>query len=472
MLAGRLYGGLSPWRECPRTYTIVVLTPLNEHSSVGYANGTTRARRVLSPPSVAVFQEVPELLREIRPEERAEVSRLRVQVTVVDRGPWLPPVPRNRARSHLGLLVLEGLVLRRVTLGERKGAELLGAGDLLQPWRRQMPYDTLEAEPGWEGLEPARLAILDRRFAARISPWPEIAAALVARVVDRARMLAFQHVASHIPGLGGRLLALMWAFADRWGRVTREGVVIPLPLTHATLAELVGASRPSVSTAVARLAREGVLTRTPGGWLLDRSAPHDRGASPCNNGEANGSANGRLADASATLVAGVTAILLTNLVLLGRAFAPLSRLTSLMRRVEPLEPGERIPVYGDDEEVVELTRAFNEMLDRLEAERWESARRSLDAQEGERRRVAQELHDEVGQALTAIVLQLDRMARKAEPALREELAEARESARASLGDVRRIAQRLRPEVLEDLGLANALQALCDRVGEHGGIRGP
>src|ERR687893_1199759 len=308
MLAGRLYGGLSPWRQCPRTSTMLVVNALHDVSSVGHANGTARPRQALALPTVAVFQEVPELLREIRPEEHAEVSRLRVQVTVVDRGPWHPPVPRNGARSHLGLLVLEGLVLRRVTLGERKGAELLGAGDLLQPWVRQMPYDTLEAEPGWEVLEPTRLAILDRRFAARISPWPEISAALLARAMDRVRMLAFQHVASHIPGLEGRLLALMWAFADRWGRVTPKGIVIPLRLTHATLAELVGASRPSVSTAVARLAREGVLNRTPGGWLLDRSAPNDRGASPCNNGEANGLANGRLVDASATLVAGAARV--------------------------------------------------------------------------------------------------------------------------------------------------------------------
>jgi two-component system, NarL family, sensor histidine kinase UhpB len=175
-------------------------------------------------------------------------------------------------------------------------------------------------------------------------------------------------------------------------------------------------------------------------------------------------------DEAVVLVGGVTAILLTNLVLLRRAFAPLNRLTALMRRVEPLEPGKRIPVYGDDEEVVELTRAFNEMLDRLEAERRESARRSLQAQEGERRRVAQELHDEVGQTLTAIVLQLDRLARSAETPLREALEDTRESARESLGDVRRIAQRLRPETLEDLGLPSALQALCDRVAEQGGVR--
>lgn len=175
-------------------------------------------------------------------------------------------------------------------------------------------------------------------------------------------------------------------------------------------------------------------------------------------------------DEAVVLVGGVTAILLTNLVLLRRAFAPLNRLTALMRRVEPLEPGKRIPVYGDDEEVVELTRAFNDMLDRLEKERRESARRSLQAQEGERRRVAQELHDEVGQTLTAIVLQLDRLARSADGATRAALEETRENARESLGDVRRIAQRLRPETLEDLGLPSALQALCARVAEQGGVR--
>ena len=174
-------------------------------------------------------------------------------------------------------------------------------------------------------------------------------------------------------------------------------------------------------------------------------------------------------DEAVVLVGGITAILLTNLLLLRRAFAPLSRLTDLMRRVEPLDPGRRIPVYGDDPEVVDLTRAFNEMLDRLEAERRESARRSLAAQEDERRRVAQELHDEVGQTLTAIVLQLERLRRRAPEDLQTGLAEAREGARASLEDVRLIAQRLRPEALEDLGLGAALETLCDRLSEQSGI---
>jgi two-component system sensor histidine kinase UhpB len=175
-------------------------------------------------------------------------------------------------------------------------------------------------------------------------------------------------------------------------------------------------------------------------------------------------------DEAVVLVGGITAILLTNLLLLRRAFVPLTRLTELMRRVEPLDPGRRIPVYGDDPEVLDLTRAFNEMLDRLESERRDSVRRSLAAQEGERGRVARELHDEVGQTLTAIVLQLERLRRRAPADLRTDLEEAREGARESLEDVRRIAQRLRPEALEDLGLASALETLCDRVAEQSGVR--
>jgi len=172
----------------------------------------------------------------------------------------------------------------------------------------------------------------------------------------------------------------------------------------------------------------------------------------------------------AIVVAGLSAILVVNLVLLRRAFVPLRRLTALMRSVEPLAPGRRVPVYGHETEIVELTRAFNEMLDRLEAGRQDSVRRSLQAQEAERQRVAQELHDEIGQSLTAVVLQLDRLARLAPEDLNEELGEVRETARSSLEEVREVARRLRPEALDDLGLASALATLVDRLCEHTGQR--
>ncbi len=169
------------------------------------------------------------------------------------------------------------------------------------------------------------------------------------------------------------------------------------------------------------------------------------------------------------LVTGVTALMVVNLFLFRRTFAPVERLTEVMRTVDLLEPGRRIPVYGEAAEVAELTQAFNEMLDRLEEERRLSARRALSAQEGERHRVAQELHDEVGQTLTAVLLQLERVQRTAPDGLREELEEVRETARASLEEVRQIAQRLRPEALDELGLQSALAALAERVSGQGGL---
>ncbi len=170
------------------------------------------------------------------------------------------------------------------------------------------------------------------------------------------------------------------------------------------------------------------------------------------------------------LVAGLTVILVVNLALFRRSFSPLARLTELMRTIDLLRPGRRIPTDHADAEVAELTESFNEMLDRLEDERRQSAQRSLTAQEQERRRVAQDLHDEIGQSLTAVVLQLDRLARAAPDHLGDELGEAREAARSSLDEVRQIAQRLRPEALDELGLPSALMALAERVCDQGGVR--
>ncbi|MDP8943139.1 MAG: HAMP domain-containing sensor histidine kinase [Actinomycetota bacterium] len=166
---------------------------------------------------------------------------------------------------------------------------------------------------------------------------------------------------------------------------------------------------------------------------------------------------------------GLIVAIVLNLVLVRRAFSPLVRLRQAVRGIDPREPGRRVPAFGDDAEVVELTHAFNEMLDRLEAERRESVRRILRAQEDERRRIALELHDEVGQQLTALVLHLERASR-ASDGRSAELIEARETARESLNDVRLIAQRLRPEALDELGLASALAALSERLSTLGDIR--
>jgi two-component system sensor histidine kinase UhpB len=152
---------------------------------------------------------------------------------------------------------------------------------------------------------------------------------------------------------------------------------------------------------------------------------------------------------------------------LRRALSPLERLQSLMRGADLLRPGARAPVDGATPELRAVTESFNDMVERLEAERRESAGRALAAQEGERLRIAQELHDEVGQKLTAVMLQLDRLSRRQTAAA---MVEAREGVRASLEEVRLIARRLRPEALDDLGLTSALAALTNELVRAGHLR--
>src|SRR3954463_3056441 len=166
---------------------------------------------------------------------------------------------------------------------------------------------------------------------------------------------------------------------------------------------------------------------------------------------------------------GLALMLGLNLLLLRRAFAPLRQLTAFARTIDPLDPGPRLTVGGGASEAAELAAAFNEMLARLEAERRDSVARALDAQEGERLRVAQELHDGVGQTLTGVVLQLGRLAKDVPAPAHPAVLEAQETARGSLEEVRRIARRLRPEALDDLGLASALHVLGERVAEHSGL---
>jgi len=176
-------------------------------------------------------------------------------------------------------------------------------------------------------------------------------------------------------------------------------------------------------------------------------------------------ANGRVV----ALVGGLVTMLVVNLVLMRRAFAPLARLTTLMAHVDPLRPGQRVQVPGPSSEVTVLAHTFNEMLDRLEVERRESGRRALSAQEEERRRLAAELHDEIGQTLTALVLQLSRVVDQSSDGARDDAVGARETALQLVEDVRALARRLRPEALDALGLVAALTNLVERLSERTGL---
>jgi two-component system, NarL family, sensor histidine kinase UhpB len=171
----------------------------------------------------------------------------------------------------------------------------------------------------------------------------------------------------------------------------------------------------------------------------------------------------------ALLLAGFVVLLVLNLVLLRRVLSPLFRLTEVMSSVDPDRPGRRLSgVNPLSSEGQALAEAFNAMLDRLESARQEAARTALAAQEGERLRVAQELHDEIGQTLTAVTIEAERAA-DGDPALAAQaLRHVADTVRDSLDEVRRIARELRPEALDDLGLGNALIALCTRVDAQDG----
>lgn len=170
------------------------------------------------------------------------------------------------------------------------------------------------------------------------------------------------------------------------------------------------------------------------------------------------------------LLVGLVVMLVVDLLLIRQALGPLARLAAVMRTVDLLHPGRRAVGFDrSSTEVLALADAFNEMLERLEDERRDSSARVLAAQEHERLRIARELHDEIGQTLTAVALRAEHAAGQGGPE-RRDLAELAEVVQQSLQDVRRISRELRPEALDELGLVNALIALCARVSEQSGLR--
>jgi CRP/FNR family transcriptional regulator, cyclic AMP receptor protein len=192
---------------------------------------------------------------------RAEQDCLAMEI-VVGEGAWDPErAEGNAARGGMGLLILEGLLVRRVGGEGRYGAELLGPGDLLRPWEHDGEDAALPFDTSFRVIERLHVAVLDLRAAARLAPYPEVVGALVGRAMHRTRHLAINMAIAHYPRVDRRLLLLLWHLAHRWGRVTPAGVRIPLRLTHTLLSDLVASRRPAVTTGLAHLEREGLLSR-------------------------------------------------------------------------------------------------------------------------------------------------------------------------------------------------------------------
>lgn len=208
--------------------------------------------------------------------QQFEAARRRAVAPVLELEPptWnTAPIREEAEEGWLGLYVLDGVLLRRVTVGKRAACELFGPGDLIRPWDTDGEYDPLPISVDWLVLKSARLAILDTAFVLRVARWPTINSRIVSRVAQRARYLALTQAVTHLPRAYARLLILFWLLAERWGKVGPDGVHVTLPLTHEVLAMLVGAHRPTVTIALQRLTRAGYLIRESSDrWLLTKWA--------------------------------------------------------------------------------------------------------------------------------------------------------------------------------------------------------
>ncbi len=185
------------------------------------------------------------------------------------KGDWVPRQTVPEGKGHLGVLVTQGILCREVAIADRVCAELVGPGDLLRPWDGAGTSALVAYDVRWRVLQEARFALLGRRFTITAARWPSLTSALVGRSVSRSQGLAVSAAITCTIGLDRRLLMLFSHLADRWGKVRSDGFVVPVPMTHEVIGRLIGACRPSVSTALKQLEREGLIARIGSeGWLL------------------------------------------------------------------------------------------------------------------------------------------------------------------------------------------------------------
>jgi hypothetical protein len=260
---------------------IVVLT-VRHVDRMAFANGAAAAREQAQ--SIQLLAADSDLARDLGPDDAALAHRLVVPLVDAPPGPWAPHEAARYGTGVTGLVLLDGVLTREVLLGDRIAGQLLSPGDVVVPWSE--PAALLPARVRWTVNEPARLAVLDERFARAVARWPSLAARVQERLTAQADRAAVHTAISQLGRVDLRVLALLWHLAERWGRVGPDGVVVPLRLTHATLGRLVGAQRPTVTLAVGELDAQGAVRRRPdGSWLLrpesrDRLTPPERAGAP------------------------------------------------------------------------------------------------------------------------------------------------------------------------------------------------
>jgi hypothetical protein len=237
---------------------------------------------VVAPTSVChVLREDPELAEGIQTAER----RIEAEQACVAREVRVPAGTWRRGAitsldGGIGLLMLDGVLIHRIGVEERFGAEVLGEGDLLRPIGSEWDSSPLTHDVEWLALEASRVAVLDERFVRQLATFPEVAGPLFARAVLRSRQLVVNIAIIHQARVDVRLRMLLWHLAGRWGRVRSDGVLVPLRLTHTVLSDLVAARRPTVTSALSDLGRRGLVRAVQEGWLLSGGPPGQAPAAP------------------------------------------------------------------------------------------------------------------------------------------------------------------------------------------------
>jgi CRP/FNR family transcriptional regulator, cyclic AMP receptor protein len=231
------------------------------------------AVRPVSRATCRLLAEDADLAEAVPPELREHaLDELLVTELHVEAGPF-DPIDQLPAPC-LGLLMLDGQMLRRAELHGRFGIELLGECDVLRPWQADW-VTTLPVRSQWTVLAPARLAVLDVDFIRHLATYPALADRLFERAIRRSRHLVVNMAIVHQARVDQRLYLLFWHLASRWGRVRGDGVLVPVRITHAVLADLVAAQRPTVTSALTELSRRALVRSTDEGWLLSGAPPSE-----------------------------------------------------------------------------------------------------------------------------------------------------------------------------------------------------
>jgi hypothetical protein len=247
--------------------------------AIGDEAGLVRTKRA---GAVRLLEEDPELGRHLGPEARAAAGRsLVASVRSLSPGVWDPRADSCAHASDLGLLVLEGVMIRRVAVGARHSAELLAAGDLVRPVQPECDqYAEVRHVATWRVLSPVRVAVLDQELVDGVAGLRGVIGELAGRAVDRVRSLALLLAIAQTPELAARLRLVLWHLADRWGRRCARGVVIELPFGQETLGELSAAQRTSVNEALKTLEDRELLERPRRGQIVLIGPPPNAESDP------------------------------------------------------------------------------------------------------------------------------------------------------------------------------------------------